>query len=174
MRAEKQNISNEYLARLQSSPYFVVVDYRGLKVGHFSELRKRLKTVKAEVHVIKTSLFRIAAHEAGVADLDPGALAGQLAVVHGGQDVSSAAKILKNFHAEFEKPVFKLGYLDSRRLSREDLQALADLPSLEVLRGTLMALLQTPAGALARLLNTPATQLARVLKARMEKGEASA
>lgn len=168
MRAEKQNISAEYIARLNASPYFIVVDYQGLKVGAITELRKRLHKAGAEMHVVKNSIFRIAAKEAGVADLT-GALAGQLAVVTGRQDVSGAAKILKTFSAEFEKPKLKFGYLNNQRLETKDLVVLADLPSIEVLRGKLLGLLNTPATTLVRLLNTPATQLARVLQAKSEK-----
>ena len=69
MRAEKQYISNEYIARLNASPYFIVVDYRGLKVGPMTELRKRLHKAGAEMHVVKNSIFRLAVKEAGVADV---------------------------------------------------------------------------------------------------------
>ena len=169
MRAEKQNISAEYLKRINSSPYFIVVDYQGLKVGPITELRKRLGKAGAEMHVVKNSIFRIAAKEAGVADLT-GTLVGQLAVVTGRQDVSSAAKVLKTFSSEFERPKLKFGYLNNARLESKDLLTLADLPSLEVLRSKLMGLLNTPATNLVRLLNTPATQLARVLQAKADKG----
>lgn len=169
MRAEKQNISAEYVARLNASPFFIVVDYQGLKVGPITELRKRLGKAGAEMHVVKNSIFRIAAKEAGVADLT-GTLAGQLAVVTGRKDVSSAAKVLKTFSSEFEKPKLKFGYLNSQRLESKDLLTLADLPSIEVLRAKLLGLLNTPATTLVRLLNTPATQLAQVLKAKAEKG----
>lgn len=169
MRAEKQNISAEYVNRLNNSPFFIVVDYQGLKVGPITELRKRLHKAGAEMHVVKNSIFRIAAKEAGVADLT-GTLAGQLAVVTGRQDVSSAAKVLKTFSSEFEKPKLKFGYLNNQRLEGKDLMTLADLPSIEVLRGKLLGLLNTPATNLVRILNTPATQLARVLQAKAEKG----
>lgn len=168
MRAEKQFISTEYIGRLNTSPFFIVVDYRGLTVGHFTELRKRLKKVGGEVHVVKNSIFRIAAKESGVADLG-GPLAGQLAVVTGQRDISAAAKVLKTFHAEFDRPKLKFGFLNNERLEAPDLAVLADLPSLEVLRGRLMGVLQAPATQLVRLLSTPATQLARVLQARIEK-----
>lgn len=169
MRAEKQNISAEYITRLNASPYFIVVDYQGLKVGPITELRKRLLKAGAELHVVKNSIFRIAAKEAGVADLT-GALAGQLAVVTGKQDVSAAAKALKTFSAEFDKPKLKFGYLNNQRIENKELIMLADLPSIEVLRGTLLGMLNTPATSLVRILNTPASQLARVLQAKAEKG----
>lgn len=168
MRAEKQNISAEYIARLNASPFFIVVDYQGLKVGPVTELRKRLFKVGAEMHVVKNSIFRIAAKEAGVADLT-GTLVGQLAVVTGRQDVSAAAKVLKTFTAEFEKPKLKFGYLNSQRMESKDIITLADLPSIEVLRAKLLGLINTPATNLARIINTPATQLAQVIKAKSEK-----
>ena len=168
MRAEKQFISNEYVARLNASPFFLVTDYQGVKVAHFTELRKRLRVSGAEIHVVKNSIFRIAAKEAGLADL-AGLLAGQVAIVTGKRDISNAAKILKAFLAEFDRPKIKFGYLNNQRLENADIMLLADLPSIEVLRGKLLGLLQTPASALVRLLSTPATQLAQVLKAKAEK-----
>jgi large subunit ribosomal protein L10 len=170
MRAEKKNITQEYLSRLNASPFFIVVNYQGLKVGPITDLRKRLNKAGAEVHVVKNSLFRIAAKEAGVADLN-GSLTGQVAVVTGQKDVSAAAKVLKTFGAEFDKLKVKFGYLNNNRLEATELAALADLPSLEVLRSKLMGVLQAPATKLAVLLNTPASQLARVLQARVDKGE---
>src|SRR5512140_3536555 len=103
MRAEKQFIGQEYVARLNTSPFFMVVDYRGLSVGHFSELRKRLGKTGSQIHVVKNSIFRIAAKEAGLADLG-GPLTGQLAVVTGQRDVSAAAKVIKTFQSEFDRP----------------------------------------------------------------------
>jgi large subunit ribosomal protein L10 len=169
MRAEKQNISAEYLRRLNSSPFFIVVDYQGLKVAPITELRKRLHKAGAEMHVVKNSIFRIAAKEAGVADL-AGSLAGQLAVVTGRHDVSSTAKVIKTFAAEFEKPKVRFGYLKNQRLETQEILTLADLPSIEVLRAKLLGLISTPATRLVQMLNTPATQLTRVLKAKAERG----
>jgi large subunit ribosomal protein L10 len=134
-----------------------------------TELRKRLIKAGAEVHVVKNSIFRIAAKEAGVADLN-GALAGQIAVVTGQKDISSAAKAVKTFGSEFDKLKIKFGYLNNQRLADTDIIALADLPSIEVLRSKLLGLLNAPATKLVTLLNTPASQLARVLQAKAEKG----
>lgn len=168
MRAEKKILTKDYVARLNASPFFIVVSYKGLKVAHLTELRKRLLKAGAEVHIVKNSIFRVAAQEAGVGDLSS-SLAGQLAVVTGQKDVSAAAKALKNFAAEFDKLKFKFGYLNNQRLEEAAIVALADLPSLDVLRATLLGLLNAPATKLVVLLNTPATQLARVIKAKAEK-----
>ena len=169
MRAEKNYINEEYAARLNESPFFIVTDYTGMKVAAFTELRNRLRQTGAEIHVVKNSIFAIAAKEAGIEDL--GELAGQLAVVTGEKDVSAAAKTLKTFQSEFTRPAMQFGYLDSQRLTEDQLKTLAELPSLDVLRGTLLGTLLAPSTTLVRLLNTPATQLAQVLKARIEKEE---
>jgi len=170
MRPEKQNLTKEYLTRLNASPFFIVVNYKGLKVGHLTELRKRLTKANAQIHIVKNSIFRIAAKEAGVGNLN-GALTGQLAVVTGQRDISTAAKVVKTFGSEFDKLKIHFGYLNNQRLEQPDLLTLADLPSIEVLRGKLLGLFNAPATKLAVLLNTPASQLARVLAARKEQLE---
>src|SRR5438034_8552436 len=173
MRPEKQNITKEYLTRLNGSPFFIVVIYKSLNVGHFSELRKRLSQAGAELHVVKNSIFRIAAKEAGVGELN-GALAGQLAIVTGKRDISTAAKVVKKFSTEFDRLKVHFGYFNNQRVEQAELMTLADLPSMEVLRAKFLGLLNAPATTLVRLLNTPATQLARVLQGRGEKlGEAA-
>jgi large subunit ribosomal protein L10 len=168
MRPEKQSLTKEYLARLNASPFFIVVNYKGLKVGQLTELRKRLNKAGAEIHVVKNSVFRIAAKEAGVGDLN-GTLGGQLAVVTGQRDISTAAKVVKTFGAELDRLKVQFGYLNNQRLEQPEIMMLADLPSLEVLRAKLLGLFNAPASTLVRLLNTPASQMARVLQARADK-----
>jgi len=170
MRVEKKLLTSEYVARLNGSPFFIVVGYQGLKVAHLSELRKRLTQAGAEIHVVKNTVFSVAAKEAGIAELN-GGLAGQLAVVTGKKDISGAAKAVKNFAAEFDKLKLKFGYLNNQRLDESAILALADLPSLDVLRAKLLGLLNAPATKLVTLINTPASMLAQVIKAKSEKAE---
>ncbi len=168
MREEKKYLTAEYVDRINASPYFIVADYTGLKVSEFEELRNRLLGAGAEIHVVKNTIFKIAATEAGIAKLN-GELAGQLAVVTGEGEISVAAKVLKNFNREFEKPKIRFGYLGEDRLDLESINRLADLPSLDVLRGQLCGLIKEPAGRLARVINTPGAMLARVLQAHVDK-----
>jgi large subunit ribosomal protein L10 len=168
MRAEKLNLTKEYVARLNASPFFIVVSYQGLNVGQLTELRKRLFKVGGELHVVKNSVFKIAAQEAGIADLG-GALAGMLAVVTGPKEISASAKVLKNFAAEFEKLKINFGFMGDERLDQAGVMTIADLPSIEVLRGRICGVLQAPAQKLVALINTPGSRLARVIKAKSEK-----
>ena len=80
-------------------------------------------------------------------------------------EISAAAKILKQFNKEFEKPKFKVGLLGKQLLKVEEISALADLPSLDALRAQFIGLLQTPATRIAVVLGAPASQIARVIKA---------
>lgn len=172
MRPEKQFIVDEIRGRINASPYLLVTDYTGLKVSQFSELRTRLRTVNAECRVVKNTFLARVLKESGV-DLGS-TLKGQTAVITGDQDVCAAAKILKNYVSEFKLPVIKGGVLDKAVLQKEEVLALADLPSREVLYAKILGLLQAPATKLVRLINTPAGQLAQVLKAHADKqGEAS-
>lgn len=169
MKEEKTLLIDDLLKRVNASPFLFVVDYTGLTVPGWEELRKRLRVAGAEIHVFKNTFVKKAAAKAGYPEKLSDALTGQSAVVTGDQDVCAAAKVMKTFAKEFEKPKVKAGVLDGNLLSAEGIQSLADLPSKEVLQATLLGVLQAPASKLVRLLNEPAAALARVLKAKSEK-----
>ena len=167
MRPEKASIVADVQTKLKNSPFLLIADYSGMQVKHFEELRTRLAAVGAECHVVKNSFVKRAIKDLGLPELN-GALTGQTAMVTGESDICAAAKVLKTFVAEFTKPPVKAGILDNAILSAEQVQALADLPSREVLQATLLGLLLAPATSLVRVLNEPGTSLARVLKAKAE------
>jgi len=170
MRPEKNLVINEIKARVDKTPYVLLTDYTGMQVPQFNELRNRLSVAKAELRVVKNTLLRRALKDSNLPDLES-YLHGQSAVVMGDSDVSAAAKVLKNFTAEFKKPILKVGILDKAVLDVAQITALADLPSKDVLQAKLLGLLLAPASTLVRLINTPASQIAQVLKAYSDKGE---
>jgi len=163
MRAEKKLLTSEYVSRLNGSPFFIVAGYQGLKVAHLNELRKRLTQAGAEIHVVKNTVFCVAAKEAGVTTGLDGALTGQIAVITGKKDIFVTAKVLKNFAAEFDKLKLKFGYLNNERVEQATILAYADLPSLDVLRAKLLG-----------LFSAPASRIAQVIKAKSEKTETPA
>jgi large subunit ribosomal protein L10 len=171
MHPDKVIIVSELNKRLNASPFLFVTDFTGLKVDQFAELRTRLSGVGARCHVVKNTFLRLAVKEAGLPDL--GELKGQTAIVVGDKDVAAAAKILKNFTAEFQKPAIKSGVVDRLVVTKEQIATIADLPSREVLLATLLGVMKAPAQQLVRLLNEPASALARVLKAKAEKEPAA-
>lgn len=173
MRPEKASIVSELSEALKRSPFVLVTDYRGMKVSNFSELRTRLASTGAEVHVVKNSFLKLAMTDSGfpkVADQ----FAGQSAVVTGEADVAPVAKIFKTFATEFKLAALKVGFVDRAVLSTADLETLADLPAREILQAQLLGLLLSPATRLVRLFNEPGAALARLLNAKAEKEGAPA
>lgn len=166
MKELKTIVIENILEKVNSSPFVFVVDYTGLTVDKFTELRKRLRGAGAEVHVYKNRLVKKAAEKASLPGELGSALKGQTAVVTGAKDVCAAAKVMKTFSDEFEKPQMKAGVLDGKYLTADGIKALADLPAREVLLAQLLGVLQAPASKLVRLLNEPAASLARVLNAK--------
>lgn len=174
MRPEKQALAREYLARLNASPFVITVNYQGLSVAQFTELRRRLAVKGSEAHVVKNTIFRLAVKEAGLPEFVGPSMTGQVACITGEKDISATAKVVKEFHKEFKKPELLSGCLGDEVFDSAALDRLADLPPMDVLRATLLGTLTAPAGKLVRLLNTPASQLARVLQARVDKEQAAA
>lgn len=168
MRAEKANLVDEIKAKINGFPYVIVTDYRQMNVPQFSELRKRLRQTGARYTVVKNTALRLVLKELDLPEIT-NLLEGQTAIVSGSQDVCSAAKVLKNFSAEFAKPQIRGGILEGAILEANQVITLADLPSREVLLAQILSLINTPATTLTRLIHTPASQLARVIKAKAEK-----
>ncbi len=170
MNPDKQIILDDVVRHLNASPFLIVIDYTGLTVDQFAELRSRLKKSGAQCHVIKNSYSRRAAAEIKLPEELSGALVGQTAIVTGDAEVAAAAKTLRDFKKEFEKPSSKAGVLDGAYLDEASLLALADLPTRPELLAKFLGLLNQPATSFARILNEPAASLARVLKAKADKG----
>lgn len=121
MHPAKAFIVNDLNKRLNDSPFIFVADYTGLNVIQFSELRNRLDKAGARCSVVKNSYLRLAAKGTGLPDL--GELRGQNAIVTGDKDVAAAAKVLKNFTAEFKKPTIRTGVVDRLIVSSEQIKS---------------------------------------------------
>jgi len=172
MRPEKASIVSDLSEKLNRSPFLLVTDYKQMKVDQFGELRNRLAPAGAEVRVVKNSFLKRAMADSGMPDVAD-KLTGQTAIVMGEKDVAPVAKILKTFAAEFKIAALKIGVVNKAVMSTSDVEALAELPSREILLAQLLGLLQTPATRLVRILNEPAAAFARLLKAKGDKGEAA-
>jgi len=172
MRPEKATIVSDLSEKLSRSPFLLVTDYQRMKVDQFGELRNRLAPAGAEVRVVKNSFLKRAMADSGMPDVGD-KLTGQTAIVMGENDVAPIAKILKLFAAEFKIATLKIGVVDKAVLSTSDVEALAELPSREILLSQLLGLLLAPATRLVRVLNEPASAFARLLSAKADKGEAA-
>lgn len=150
MNPDKKIIINGLLDRVNASPYLIVIDYTGLTVQQFTELRNRLGAGGASCTVAKNSYMRKALTEAGLPDIGAD-LVGQMAYVMGDNEVFAAAKAIKNFEKEFKKPEMKVGILGNAVLDAASLQSIADIPSREAVLSQLLATILEPATRIARV-----------------------
>jgi large subunit ribosomal protein L10 len=152
MNPDKKTIIDGLLERVNNSPFLIVIDYTGLTVREFSELRNRLGAGGARCTVAKNSYMRKVLTEAGLPDLGK-SLTGQTAFVMGENEVFAAAKAIKNFEKEFKKPEMKAGLLGNTVLDSAKLQAIADIPSREAVLAQLLGTILEPAARIARVIN---------------------
>jgi large subunit ribosomal protein L10 len=151
MNPDKQIIITGLLERVNASPYLIVIDYTGLKVKQFSELRNRLFAVGAGCIVAKNSYMRKVLTDAGLPDIGS-ELVGQTAFITGDAEVFAAAKVLKNFEKEFKKPEMRVGILGNVVLDNDKLKAIADIPSREAVLSQLLGTINEPAARIARVI----------------------
>ncbi|MDB4947302.1 MAG: beta-defensin antibiotic precursor antimicrobial defensin beta signal defensin bd-32 defb-32 [Labilithrix sp.] len=163
MNPDKKIIVDQLLEKVNAGPYVLVVDYTGMTVPQFNEVRKRLRESGAKLHVTKNSYVKALGEAKGFPKELEADLKGQSAIIFGSSDVCAAAKVVKSFGTEFKKPVMKSGVLDGTFLTAEEVGSLADVGSRDNLLAKLLGVLNAPAGALAR-----------VIQARVDKdGEAA-
>jgi large subunit ribosomal protein L10 len=167
-RAEKVTAVAELTERFQSSSGAVLTEYRGLTVAQIGELRQTLGA-NATFSVVKNTLTKIAATEAGVTTELTNLLSGPSAIAFVQGDVVEAAKGLRDFARANPLLVIKGGVLDGKPLTPDEIVKLADLESREVLLAKLAgAMKASMAGAAATFAAMP-TQMARLLAALEQK-----
>jgi large subunit ribosomal protein L10 len=167
-RADKVAAVAEITERFQSSSGAVLTEYRGLSVAQLGELRRSLGE-NATFAVVKNTLTKIAAAEAGVAGELTDLLTGPSAIAFVQGDVVEAAKGLRDFSRANPFLVIKGGVLDGKALTPDEIVKLADLESREVLLAKLAgAMKASMSGAAATFAALP-TQMARLLAALEQK-----
>ncbi len=165
----KRDIIHELTETLERCAIAIATDYRGLSVAQMAELRGRLRQLGVEYRVVKNTLARFAAKEAGKEEL-MAVVEGPTAIAFGYGDVVQPAKALSDYVRTSRTPLSVRGaLLDRRVLSAEEVQALSTLPSKEVLVANLMSAMQGPVFALARVLNANLQGLGVLLQARMKQ-----
>jgi len=171
-RAQKRELVTKLNEQWKSSGVLVVAHYKGMTVAQMTDFRKRVKEAGGVVKVTKNRLAKLALQGTdveSVADL----LKGQTCVAYSADPIS-AAKVSVKYAKENDKLVILGGAMGKARLDGAGVQALADLPSLDELRGRLVGLLQAPASKIARIVKEPGGMLARVLAAKGSSEEAKA
>ena len=170
MRPEKKYLVEEVNTHLEKSEYVYLTNYERITVVEIADLRAKLEPYGAEFHVVKNSIFSVAAAAKDLPDLSEH-LKGQTAIVVGGADPSGVAKAVSEFFKKKEKVDLKGGILNDRELSRDEIIALSKLPGIESLRAQLLGLLSQPATGFVRVINAVPQGLVNVLQAKVREAE---
>jgi large subunit ribosomal protein L10 len=162
-RAEKREVVTALHDVFAKTGVVVVAHYAGLTVSAMTKLRSEMRGAGGQVKVAKNRLVKLALEGTdakGIADL----LEGPTCLAFSADPVA-APKIAVKFAKANEKFVILGGAMGNTVLDAKGVSSLADLPSLDELRGKLIGLIQAPASKIARTVNEPAAKLARVLGA---------
>lgn len=169
--AKKIETVDEITERLSRSSIIIGTDYRGMKAGEMTELRRRLREVKAEVRVVKNTLLHLAAERAGKAEAARVA-EGPTAIIIGYGDVAEPAKVLTEHIRASRIPLaLRSAYLEGQILNASQVQELANLPPREMLLGQAVGALWSPLVTFMGLLNATLRQFAGLVEARANQLE---
>lgn len=164
--SEKQAIVAALTEKLQNSAGGVLVDYKGITVAEDTALRNEMRKNGVEYAVVKNTLTRFAAKNAGLGGLVE-VLDGTTSLAVCENDPVAAAKVVSAFAKKMngQKFLIKGGFVDGQVISVDGVKALADLPSKEVLIATVLGTMMAPISGLATVLNANIAGLARALQA---------
>jgi len=169
-KATKVATVTELAEHFRTSSAAVLTEYRGLSVAQLKELRRTLGPTVTYA-VVKNTLTKIAAKDAGVTGLDD-LLAGPSAIAFVTGDAVDAAKIIRNFAKDNAALVIKGGLMDGKVLDAADIQKIADLESREVLLSKLAGAMKAKQSHAVALFAAPLAKTARALGALQAKLEA--
>lgn len=166
-RAQKAETVQAYSELLQNNETVIVLEPKGLTVAEVTELRSKLRAEGGSYKVTKNRLMTLALKGSRFENLE--SLFKGTTAVAASSDPVVAAKIAYEYAKGNEKLSIIGGALGEKTLSKAEIEALAQLPSLDSLRGKLVGLLQAPASKIARVLQAPAQQLIGVTAAQGRK-----
>jgi large subunit ribosomal protein L10 len=171
-RQEKVAVVEEVTAKLIAANAVIITEYRGMSVGQLAALRRQLRPAGAEYKVYKNTLARFAAQNADLGDLAD-LLVGPSGITFVTGDAAAAAKALRDVAKTNPSLVLKGGVIGGKVITAGDVEALADLPSREVLLARFAGALQAPLVKTAGLLQAIPRNFAYGLKALIEQKEAA-
>ena len=161
-RQENTAAVAELQNQFQRATVALLASSQGLSVSKIQALRRAVKQAGGEYKVAKNTFVRLAIKDTSFGVLDE-LLSGPNGVVFGYDDPVAVTKVLVKFAEENDKLSIKGGALDAKLLARAEVEALAKLPSREVLWQQLLGLIQAPATQLLRTIQEPGARLARLL-----------
>ena len=168
-RDQKAAVIEQVATQIQEADAVFAVDYRGISVPQAAELRTKLRDADASFRIVKNTLTERAADQAGAEGLKE-LLQGPTAMTFVRGDAAAAAKALRDFRRATQLLEFKGGWMNGEALTPEAIDAIAQLPSREVLYGRLVGMVASPLTGLASAMGGLIGGLARQLQAMADQG----
>jgi len=156
---QKQNLVSELAAELKSSVSGVLVNYQGITVDDDTKMRKALREAGVKYKVVKNSLTGRACDEVGFSDMKQ-YLTGMTAIAISENDAVAPAKILKEYAEKIESFSILAGYVDGAVIDTKTVEALAEIPSKEVLIAKFLGSIKSPVYSFAYAIKAVADKLA--------------
>jgi large subunit ribosomal protein L10 len=172
-RDQKEQVVEELTARLQAADTLLVADYRGLTMPQIDELRSRLLESGARFTVVKNTLTKLAAEQAGTTDvlqLIEGPTA--IAFLEAEGDPVAVAKVLNETARAHDVLVIRGGVLEGAIVGDAEIKRLATLPPAEMLRAQVVGALSAPMATVVGVFSAPMRDFVGVLQARIDQLEA--
>jgi large subunit ribosomal protein L10 len=169
LRKDKEDVVAELAERLRASDTLIVADYRGLTMSEIDGVRTKLLEHGARFTVVKNTLTKRAAEQAGLVQLND-FLDGPTAIAFvGDADMVAVARTLNDTARQTKVLELKGGILQGRQVSAEEVQTLATLPPFEVLQSQVLGAVIGPLNAIVGLFNAPLQNLVGLIDARIEQ-----
>lgn len=168
---QKQTIAEELRGQLSSAEVVYLTDFTGLSVEAIGDLRRKLREAGAEYRVVKNTLTLRALEGTDLPDLTEH-LQGPTALVLGGEDPVAPAKVVQEFaKGNDERPTVKVGVVERRVVSQEEVTRLADLPPKDHLLAAIAGGLTAGVGGIAGALNSLIRDIAYMVEEVAKQGE---
>ncbi len=170
-RSEKSAMMGSYREMLDQCQAIFVLEYSKMDMKMIDKIHAQAREAGGELHVVKNTLFKLAAEELGYT-ISNDVNVGTSLVGFAFKDAAALAKAVMEI-AKNEAFKIKGGYLDKAFLNEKSVKALSDLPPLPVMRAKLLGTIMAPASKLVRTINEPGRSLAAVVQAHVKAQEAA-
>lgn len=163
-KERKKELVDEYRRLVEASRGHVLTSYSGVTVSDLEELRKKLREVGGEFHIVKNSLMKLVLDEAGMSTPE-GAFEGTTAIGFATEDIPAVAKAIVDLAKEGELLLVKGAIVEGQVFTKAQVERLADLPPLSVVQAQFLGVLNAPGQRVASVVASSVRQVVNVVKA---------
>ncbi len=166
----RQLMMDDYKSKIEDAEYMFFTNFKGISADGMRDVRSRLRKHSAEVVVVNNSLFRRALKDINM-DMLSEHIDGEVAIIYGKEEPLEVTKVIQGLKKDNKSFSVRIGYLEERLLSSEEIKELASIPSKDVLYGQVVNLMKSPINNLVFVLKGNIQSLINVVKGIKDKKE---